>query len=158
MYYLRGILLLTTTYLAITTNFHLNNIIMGIIIAGIIMFILRPDVKATDSRHFLKALWGIVRYIGSLTIDLIVSGIQVAQIVLFNKPINQGIIAIPSDCESDLGRALSVHAITVTPGEMVIEVGEDGTMYTHCLDVTDSAQYVIAAQKKREEMLAKIFV
>jgi multisubunit Na+/H+ antiporter MnhE subunit len=66
-------------------------------------------------------------------------------------------VAIPVKCESDLNRALSAHAITLTPGEMVVEVAEDGTMYTHMLDATDADEHVREAQELRETMLNKIF-
>jgi multicomponent Na+:H+ antiporter subunit E len=72
-------------------------------------------------------------------------------------PINPGIVAIPTQCESDLSRALSTHAITLTPGEMVVEIGKDGTMYTHMLDATDADERVAEAQETRDKMLKKIF-
>jgi multicomponent Na+:H+ antiporter subunit E len=72
-------------------------------------------------------------------------------------PLRQGIIAIPSGCQSELGTALSAHAITLTPGEMVVEIDADGVMYTHALDVSAAETAVLDAQTQRRDLLAKIF-
>jgi multicomponent Na+:H+ antiporter subunit E len=100
-----------------------------------------------------------VKYAVILAGDLIKSGIQVARIVLNPAlPIKPGIVAIPTGCESELGTALSAHAISLTPGELVIEMDEQGVMYTSCLDVTTSEKQVAEAQRLRENLLKKIFV
>jgi multicomponent Na+:H+ antiporter subunit E len=89
--------------------------------------------------------------------ELIVSGLQVAHIVLSpSLPIKPGIIAIPSGTDSDLATALSAHAITVTPGELVVEISDDGVMYTHVLDVTMSEAARLNAQEQRRNLLSKI--
>jgi multicomponent Na+:H+ antiporter subunit E len=84
-------------------------------------------------------LLATVQYIFILLVDIMRNGLQVARIVLTpSLPIKPGIITIPSHCDTELGTALTAHAITVSPGELVVEVGEDGTMYTHCLDAVVS--------------------
>jgi multicomponent Na+:H+ antiporter subunit E len=73
-------------------------------------------------------------------------------------PIRPGIIAIDSGCSSELGAALSAHALSITPGELVIGIDDEGVMYTHCLDATHSAEYTAQAQAMRRDLLSKIFV
>jgi multicomponent Na+:H+ antiporter subunit E len=93
-----------------------------------------------------------------LRIDIVRNGIRVARIVLDPRlPIRPGIIAIPAGMKTELGVALSAHAITVTPGEQVAEIGDDGVMYTHCLDAVTSAEGAEEAQRKRRAMLESIF-
>jgi multicomponent Na+:H+ antiporter subunit E len=83
----------------------------------------------------------------------------VAKLVLDPKlPIRPGIIAIKSGMTSEIGTALSAHAITITPGEMVVEIGDDGTMYTHCLDAVSSGEGGDSAQQTRRDMLQQILV
>ncbi len=73
------------------------------------------------------ALWALARYAGLLALDIVRSGIGVAAIVLNPRlPIRPGILAIPSECESELGVALSSHALSVTPGELVVGVDDEG--------------------------------
>jgi multicomponent Na+:H+ antiporter subunit E len=52
---------------------------------------------------------------------------------------------------------LSAHAITLTPGELVLGIDDQGVLYVHCLDVTQSAAYAAEAQQLRQELLSKIF-
>ncbi len=103
------------------------------------------------------ALIGIAQYVAYVVVDVIKCGITVAKIVIDPKlPIRPGIIAVKSGLRSEIGTALSAHAITITPGEMVVEIGDDGTMYTHCLDAVGSAASADEAQRKRRAMLDKI--
>ena len=158
MKYVWPVAILTLIYLVLTSNFALNNIVAGIVVAVIVLLLFRPESGNLEWKQMPTAVFASIKYIIRLMVDLLVSGIQVARIVLSpTMPINPGIVAIPTNCESDLSRALSAHAITLTPGEMVVEVGKDGTMYTHMLDVTDADEHVRKAQEMRETMLQKIF-
>ena len=155
---LRLIIPVWLLYLALTANLEWSNLIVGFLLAVGIASLLQVQPYSTNWRRLPIALWATIRYIINLIGDLIVSGIQVARIVLDPKlPIQPGIIAIPSDCESDLATALSAHAITLTPGEMVVEIDEKGVMYTHCLDASQASAHVADAQQMRRNLLQKIF-
>jgi multicomponent Na+:H+ antiporter subunit E len=112
-----------------------------------------------DLRRLPAAAWAVVRYIAILAADVVKSGIGVARIVLDPAlPIRPGIVAIDSGCDSEWGAALSAHAISITPGELVIGISQDGILYTHCLDATHSAEYAAEAQTMRRDLLSKIVV
>jgi multicomponent Na+:H+ antiporter subunit E len=155
--FLRSVLLLTFVYLAVTANAEPANIALGLLIAGMVTLLVRPRSGPTDLRRLPGALWGLVRYTAILTLDIIKNGLIVARIVLDpDLPIRPGIIAIPSGCQSELATALSAHAITVTPGELVIGIDEQHVLYVHCLDVTRAAEHAAQAQTMRRELLSKI--
>jgi multisubunit Na+/H+ antiporter MnhE subunit len=158
MYYLLIIVPLLFVYLELSSNFELSNIIVGlIIVTGIAKFV-RPQHLPSDWRRLPSSVFALVRYLVILVYDVIASGIQVARIVMDPAlPIKPGIVSIPSECESEMGIALSAHAITLAPGEMVVEIDEKGIMYTGCLDTTNSEKYVENAQKMRKDLLQKIF-
>ncbi len=156
--YLRLTLICWLIYLAVTANFELSNLIVGLLIGFAIAVILRPVSQPLSLRRLPAALFNLVRYTAWLGVDIIRNGIRVARIVLDPKlPIRPGIIAIQAGMKSELGVALSAHAITVTPGEQVVEIGDDGVMYTHCLDAVTSAEGAEEAQRKRRAMLESIF-
>ena len=158
MYIIRPFVLLALAYLAFTNNLELSNVIAGLIIAAMVVLLVRPRAHKVTWRQVPQTALALGRYVLVLIYDLVVSGIQVARIVLNPRlPLKPGIIAIPSECESELGSALSAHAITLTPGEMVVEMDEQGVMYTHCLDATEAKDYVGRAQKMRRVLLDKIF-
>ncbi len=158
MYYIRAVFLLTLAYLALTSNLQISNIIVGILISAGIVFILHSKQRQVEVILAPGASVALLRYILLLSYELIVSGFQVARIVLDPKlPIKPGIIAIPSYSNNEAAQALSAHAITLTPGELVTEMGADGIMYTHCLDATETEEYIEQAQAQRIAMLEKIF-
>jgi multicomponent Na+:H+ antiporter subunit E len=159
LYNLRALLLLTAVYLALTANLQLSNIIAGLLLSTLILIMLRPAIRDANWRFLPSSTWALLRYVTVLAYDLIVSGIHVARIVLDPAlPIQQGNIAIPVNCMSEVGQALSAHAITLTPGELVVEMSDEGTMYTHVLDASHAEESMAEAQQMREQLLNKIMV
>jgi multicomponent Na+:H+ antiporter subunit E len=145
-------------YLALTANLEPSNVTLGLLIGVGLTLLLRPPRGRFELRRLPGALVALVRYLFVVFIDAIKSGLVAARLVLDPAlPVKPGIIAIPSDCDSELATALSAHAITLAPGEMVVEIGKDGTMYTHALDATRAVEYVEEAQELRRALLRKIF-
>lgn len=156
--YVRIIIPLLIIYLALTSNLELSNVLLGMVVALAVALLIGPQRHPYELRRLPAALLATGQYVLILLVDIMKNGLQVARIVLTpSLPIKPGIISIPSHCDTELGTALSAHAITVSPGELVVEVGEDGTMYTHCLDATDSDVKAAEAQKMRVNLLRKIF-
>ena len=152
------ILGLWLVYLALTANLELANLVLGFLVAVGLTALLRPPRATFDLRLLPAAVFALGRYLFLVILNAIKSGLVVARLVLDPAlPVNQGIIAIPTGCDSELATALSAHAITLAPGEMVIEIGEGGVMYTHALDATQATEYVAEAQRLRLELLRKIF-
>jgi len=159
MRYTPFVFILTLTYLMLTSNFEWLNIIVGILIAVGITLLLRPRIKIFSWRDSPQAVVALLRYLVILAYDIVSGGIMVARQALRRHPeLNSAIIAIPSECTSELATALSAHAISIAPGELVVEIDEDGTMYTHVLDASHSPEYKEQAQKLRRDLLRKIFV
>ena len=146
-------------YLAMTANLGLTNLVVGFLLALGSVWLIRPRSRPLAWRRLPGATLAFLAYILHLLWDLVRSGTQVARIVLRPRlQINPGIVAIPSGGDSELATALGAHAISVTPGELVVEVDEDGVMYTHMLDVSDAGAQVAAAQELRRSLLRRIFV
>jgi len=157
MYYILLTLILLGLYIALTINLQPSNLFLGGIISAMIIALLRPEPRQIALRRLPLQLWALLRYMLLLAIDLIKSGVTVARIVLHpSMPIKPGIIAIPAPCNNDSALALSAHALTLTPGEMVVETGDDCTLYTHCLDATRSQEYIANAGRLRSQLLQKI--
>lgn len=149
--------LLLILYLALTASLELSNIVLGALVAAVVAALLRPVRQPTSLQPLPGALWALAKYFIIMLWELIVSGLQVAHIVLSpSLPIKPGIIAIPSGTDSELATALSAHSITVTPGELVVEISDDGVMYTHVLDVSMSEAARLNAQEQRRGLLSKI--
>jgi multicomponent Na+:H+ antiporter subunit E len=145
-------------YVALTANLELGNLVLGLLVATVLTLLMQPPRGTFELRRLPGAVMALGRYLFVVFFDAIMSGLFAARLVLDPAlPVKPGIIAIPSDCDSELATALSAHAITLAPGEMVVEIGTDGTMYTHALDATRASQYVQEAQELRRELLRRIF-
>jgi multicomponent Na+:H+ antiporter subunit E len=158
MAYLRTIVLSMLVYLALTMDLSVPSLVVALLIGIGVALLIKPGYTHVPLSRLPRGIVTFFVYVVLLMLDVIRSGINVARIVLDPRlPIQPGVVAIKSGSKSELGTALSAHAITITPGEMVIEIGDDGTMYTHCLDAVSSGAGADAAQAKRREMLEKIF-
>lgn len=159
MRYFPFILFITIIYLLLTSNLEWLNIATGLLIAAGITLLLRPQVKPFSWSRAPVAVLAMIQYIGILIYDIITGGLMVARLALSpNLKINPAIISIPSGCKSELATALSAHAISVSPGELVVEIDAEGVMYTHVLDVTHSSEYKEQARHLRRNLLRKIIV
>jgi len=146
-------------YLVLSGNLTVPNLVVGALIAlGVSTLLPGRKDASFDWKRSPAFVWAMVRYIFVVLWDVIKGGITTARIVLNPKmPLKTGIIAIPSGSKSELGTALSAHAITLSPGELVVEMDDEGVMYTHCLDVDKSEVYVAEAQALRRNLLRDIF-
>jgi len=144
-------------YLGLTANFELSNLIVGIVIAAGITALVRPEPGSMSIHRAVIFVWSFLQYLAILAYDLVKSGFIVARIVISpSLPIRPGIVAIPTEVGNDWAVALNAHALTLTPGEMVVEINEEGVMYTHCLDATHAEEYILEAQELRQKLLKNI--
>jgi multicomponent Na+:H+ antiporter subunit E len=157
MRYLWVMISLLPVYLALTANLEVSNLIVGALLTLFVAVLLPPMQRSINVARLPGALLALLQYIIVLMIELIRSGLQVARIVLSpSLPIRPGIIAIPSGTDSELATALSAHAISVTPGELVVEIDDQGVMYTHCLDASQPEEARLFAQRQRHDLLRRI--
>lgn len=158
-YWLVLVMWLGVLHLALTENLKGNNLIAAVVVASLLVLMLRPPRYGVALWRLPVALLSLVWYVVQLLWAVWQSGIGVARIVLNPKlPIDPGIIAIPTQSPRRWVTAISAHSITVTPGELVVEIGEDGTMYTHALSCNQSADVAVESQAKRANMLERIIL
>ena len=149
---------LVLTYLALSGNLQLSNLIMGILIALGILRLIRIPRRAVRWERLPLALMALVIFFGTLLYNVIRSGIHMCVLVLNPKmPIKAGIVKIPAACESEWGQAINAHTITLTPGELFVEMDEDGSMYIHSLDVDLTEKQAEVSQGKQGALLKRIF-
>jgi multicomponent Na+:H+ antiporter subunit E len=154
-----SILLLTTIYLFLTGIFSFVNFLYGIILATMITILIRPGKVKPNFKRLPVFVIAIFRYTLLLLFDLLKGGVQTARIVLDPKlPVKAGFIQLPTECQSDLAIALSMHALTLTPGELVVRVYSNNEFLIHALDMTKSVETVEHAHRLRVNLLRDIFL
>lgn len=132
-------------------QFSFEELIVGYIFGFAILYLIELNITFEEDDDNIKLrkipsqLIALVWYIIRLSIDVILSGIDVAKRVIQpSLPISPGIhtISTQDPKNNDLVSALSAHSITITPGELVIdyETDENGQtlMLVHCLDKEQS--------------------
>ncbi|MCU0514343.1 MAG: Na+/H+ antiporter subunit E [Anaerolineae bacterium] len=130
------------------------------LLAGIALVIaLRPPAFAVRWSRLPGQLLALCLYVLFLFRDIFFSGLDVARRVLArDMRLQPGIIAVATgDRErSPVILALSADYISLTPGELVVEVADNHLMYVHCLDVVASAAIAEAAQAQRLRLLERV--
>jgi multicomponent Na+:H+ antiporter subunit E len=149
-------LLVLLAYLALTANGAALNWVVGAVVAAVVTGLTPVGGAGLPVRKWPEAVWALSRYAGVLVADMIRCGVIVAQAVLRPRlRIKPGLVEIPSYCRTALGNAWSAHAISITPGELVVEVREDGTLVTHTLDIDRSSGSAEAARRRHDRYLSK---
>ncbi len=150
---------LLLVYLALSGNVTLPNLVVGALVAlGVSSLLPVGNGAAFSWKRLPRFLWALIRYFFVVVTDILEGGLSTARLVLDPKlPIHPGIIALPAGSRTELGAALSAHAISLSPGELVVEMDDEGTLFVHCLDVQQSAQYAEAAQRLRRRLLREMF-
>lgn len=157
MYRIIPFIVLVFTYTALAGNAGIANLLLGSAIAAGVLNLLRPSRRAVKWGQIPGAFVALAVYIVTLARTVIASGIQIARVVIHpDLPIHSGIIAIDPECDSELGQALSAHAISLAPGELLIEMEKDGTMYIHSLDLPATERQTAASQRQRQRLLTQI--
>lgn len=145
-------------WMVITGRVTLESFLVGCVV-GLGISFLSPERLTFDLRRLPGQLIAFAIYLLVLARDILLSGIDVARRVLSpTMPLNLGIIAVETGDEtrSSLIAALSADVITLTPGELVVDVEDKHILYVHCLDVEASVKRAGQQQAVRLQLFNRI--
>jgi multicomponent Na+:H+ antiporter subunit E len=158
-----GYLLLAFTmaliWLGITNRPTPGNFLVGYLVSLGIVVLMRPQPFRVSWKRLPSQLLALLIYLGMLFRDIFLSGIDVARRVLSPRmPLKLGVVAVPTQDpdRSLIVAALSANVISLTPGELVVELGEPDIMYVHSLDVEATAARADSVQARRLALLRQI--
>jgi multicomponent Na+:H+ antiporter subunit E len=153
---------LSLLFMTLSNQWTIDGFIVGYVTGTVIMlFAVATPVKVNWISLPQQLFWLIV-YIGRLTWDILLSGIDVSRRVLDPRlPINPGRVVVEThDKDRELIiSALSAHAITVTPGEVVEDFEETDKyvrMVVHTLNVDATSNNADNEQLRRMQLLKRI--
>lgn len=150
---------MSLVWMLIVGRATLEVFIVGFVASLVLVAGLRPARFPVTWQKLPDQVLALVLYTLLLFRDICLSSIDVARRVLSpDMRLKPGIIAISTqDPQRDpIILALSADYISLTPGELVVEVEEDHLMYVHCLDVDASAATAERAQSRRLELLLRV--
>ena len=146
-------------WLAVTGRVEWGSLLVGYVIGVITLVVLGALGIRFQGRFTPRQLLAVLRYSAKLLWNGIVSSVEVAIILLRPKlDLQTGIVALKTGDTTPEQRlaALSAHGINMTPGELVIDFAEDGTLYVHCLDLETSRPRLNREQLERIDLLREI--
>jgi multicomponent Na+:H+ antiporter subunit E len=155
---LPGLVALALGYIALTGNLEPLNLLAALVVAAIVSLLLPPaPVGSRGSwRRWPARLGAVLVYLPLVAWDVLLSGVAVARLVLRpSLPVRPGIVETPTPRGPEWMKAANAHAITLTPGELVMDM-DDQRMRVHCLDAPRSAASLPEAQRWRRRWLARV--
>lgn len=117
-------------------GFYIDELILGSVISAVLTGILVKTVDySIDGLFPIKLVKYLVLYIPVFIYQLILANLDVARRVLSPKiPLNPGIVKVPTNINSDLGKLTLANSITLTPGTLSLDVTEDAVL-VHTVEV-----------------------
>lgn len=149
-------------WMILTGEMNPAGFVLGFFISAGILTLVHGERAEVSVKRLPFQLVAITIYILQLAVDIFLSSIDVARRVLDPRlPIDPGIISVPTQDTTDnqIVSALSAHAITITPGEMVVDFEHDGNqniMLVHTLDKNSSRDQLADQQTRRLNLIRRI--
>ena len=146
-------------WVAVTGRVEWGSLLVGYVIGVITLTVLSALGIRFLGSFTLRQLIAVLRYSVLLFWNGIVSSVHVALMLLRPKiELKTGIVALKTGDATPQQRlaALSAHGLNMTPGELVIDFDDDGTLYVHCLDLESSRARLDSEQQERIKLLREI--
>ena len=132
---------LIVTWIALWGELSVANLLSGVVVAFLIMFLF-PSI--TDAHHRVH-LVGAVKFVARLLRDLVTSSWTVVVTVLRPTPerLATKVVAVQLLTTSALIASLVANSLTLTPGTMTVGIDEETfTLKVHILGEIDEVEFI----------------
>ncbi|UCZ54451.1 Na+/H+ antiporter subunit E [Bacillus shivajii] len=128
-------------WMLLKNNFTGIEFFYGYLVGLLLLFVLRRFLVYD---FYLRRVYAFIKLIVLFVYKLILSNIDVIKIVLSPKmDIQPGIIAVPTELETEWEITLLATLISLTPGTLSMNFSEDGkTIFIHFIHVTDKEEAI----------------
>lgn len=155
--------ILAVIWLLLTAQVSLASFAVGFVFGYLVLSLIMPawskNFQVLSLRNLPDRLGALVIYGIGLYRDIFLSGLDIARRVLsVDMRLKPGIVAIATQDEQKqtLIAALSASALSLTPGEMVVDIEDNSTLYIHTLDIDATLLRTHAQQARRVSLLKRI--
>ena len=151
------VLWLTAVWVGLWGSVTVANVLGGLVVAVVLVVVL--PLPSVPGRPLVRPVW-LLRFVGHFAVDLVVSSLQVARLVLRPRlDLRQGVITVPVRGASDGLLTLLADAISLTPGTLTLEVDRPrSTLYVHVLDVGGPGAEELGAVHRSMQDLERLAV
>ena len=149
------LLVFTLVWLALTGSVSPGNIVLGLAISALCLWLLRHEL----AKSVIRPTWGVFPLFLSFLKELAISAYTVARTVLSpHMPIDPALIEYPLSLTRDFEITLLSNLITLTPGTMTVDVSADRkTLLIHALDASDPDAVIASIRNGFERQIREAF-
>lgn len=123
-------------WLLLWGDLSVANVASGVLVALALLAVF-PLPRPDDGPHRVVRPLALARFVGYLFYELVVSNLVVARVVVSPRPRTRtGVVACPLRTTSDRMVTVLCNVIALSPGTMMVDVGEDA-IYVHALLLHD---------------------
>jgi multicomponent Na+:H+ antiporter subunit E len=145
----------------ITKALDLQSTIAGVVVAIVVGLYLGDKVskRLGPGNLFSRAFWMLV-YIPMFAWYVIAANLDVVyRVVHPDMPIRPGIVRVKTTLKSAAGRTMLANSITLTPGTLTVDIGDDDNLYIHWInvksdDIEQATRHIVS---RFESVLRRIF-
>ncbi len=135
-------LMLSGYFVALILGFGILSCVLVVGLAS------RMDAVDGVDYHGELRVMPTIRYLGWLLVEVVKSNLDVARRVLSpSLPISPTVIYVPASQATDLGKVIYANSITLTPGTVSIDIGDD-EIEVHALS-REAAESLAAGEMDR---------
>lgn len=153
--------LLFAFWLLLAGSLDPAELIAGLVVALVVTLISRPHLAIFHGLRLTPtAIPAFFAYLGLFLVALVRANIDMARRVLSpSLPLRPALVEVRSELRSPLGRLILANSITLTPGTLTVDVGEQ-TLLIHWIDAPAGIDIEEATERlaRRFERYLKGFV
>ena len=152
------IIVLALIWAAISGNFSGLNLLLGGLIGGVAIWLLRDAWAGPRSTRKIRRVLSLAAL---FFYELMASAVRVAIVVMrpdLKSALRPAIIAVPIALKSDAEVTLLANLITLTPGTLTVDVSADrSVLYVHVLDMGDREAVISDIANGFEKKVREVF-
>lgn len=112
-------------------------LILGVLMSSAVYLFLYKfmDLRPRKEWVAVRSLWGIVKYLVFLTIEVIKANLATAKMILnFEEEPEPVLIKFHTDLQTGVANTALANSITLTPGTITVELDKHSGYVVHALD------------------------
>lgn len=150
-----GVVAVVGLWLLLMGEVSVANVAAGLVV-GAFVLVLFPHPTRT---HHRLSVWGILRLLADLAVQLVISSTRVALAVIAPTParVQTAVVSVPLHTDSELVATVVADLITLTPGTLTLDVLQDPPrLLVHVLGASDPASVVASVGQLERRVLSAV--
>ena len=128
--------LLTFVWIAMSSSLAIPSVATGALIAAALAYMFARKFEIWGGISFSPSrLYHFILYTLVFVVELVRANITMMRYVYAPRiDVDPGVVTVKTGLKSPIGRLALANSISLTPGSLVLDIGEEG-LTVHCLDM-----------------------